>query len=629
MLSFGGVFAAEDNEPVSITIDYSGIAENNQTITVDFADEWLLQPDDEYNHKLMRSSFVLAAAGFRDGTKDLAHKDYNILDFFAQAGFTEPRTVDFDVTPSIDTIGTAIAYKKAGASTLIAVSVSGNNYQGEWAGNMVIDDDNRVKGFNDAADRVTERLEQYIIDYDLHGDLRLWTAGYSRSAAVVNDFAADAVDSGRFQGVYAYTFATPRTTREPNPGRYHYIFNLINPLDVIPMVPFPEWGFERYGIDLFLPAIETNSSWYKLAQKAIELYEATTGETIIINPQMDMYLHTLLDYVAYFIDSSAKYQASIQSPLVGFMETHSFRSLIHDLLKLISFDSIRDYLIRRNEVARYHMHEFYNFLDYLNQLLYKWILAKRDPENLDLYWEFDNRVIENLACNHMDGTYRSWLFSSDDPESLLSRESKYAHVVIRGDVDVEVYDENDDFIVTIDHDGNYLPYFMDIIRRPFYTGKTSDTLIYGERQGDRTLIVLPLDQTFSVGVYSHKDQTLRISYVEYSTDKLRGTVLYIYEDEFEAGEYYIGEFDSETEKLTSDELRNLGVLTVEPWSNEVVYSPTAVMRLENDGIPHPTPKLLIALIVFVMLLFVALIVLIVIGIIRIIKKILKKPAAVQ
>ena len=31
------------------------------TITIDFSDEWLLQPDNEYNHKLMQASFVMAA----------------------------------------------------------------------------------------------------------------------------------------------------------------------------------------------------------------------------------------------------------------------------------------------------------------------------------------------------------------------------------------------------------------------------------------------------------------------------------------------------------------------------------------------------------------------------------------
>ena len=101
----------------------------------------------------MQSSFVLAAAGFRDGEKDLAHKDYNILDFFAQAGFTEPRTIDFDVTPTIDTIGSAMAFKKVGGATLIAVSISGNNYQGEWAGNVMVDDDNRGR------DSIMPRIE--------------------------------------------------------------------------------------------------------------------------------------------------------------------------------------------------------------------------------------------------------------------------------------------------------------------------------------------------------------------------------------------------------------------------------------------------------------------------------------
>ena len=613
----------------TITVEYSGAEKNNQTITVDFSDGWLMQPDDVYNHKLMQASFALAAASFRDKTRDIAQRDFNILDFFAQAGFTDPQTYDFHVIPSIDTIGTAIAYKNVGDATLIAVSISGNNYQGEWAGNLTVDDENRVKGFNDAADKVMGRLKDYIHERRLRGNLRLWTAGYSRSAAVTNDFAADAVDSGLFEAVYAYTFATPRTTREENADQYHTIFNLLNPFDMVPLSPFPEWGFHRYGIDLFFPAIESDSRWFMLQEDVFLNYFELYGEKIVLNPQINKNLHTVFDYLAFFINSADSYKTNVQNPLVEFIQTRDLRTLIHDISKLISFNTIREYMLRRDTIARYQMHELYNFLDFITQFVYLGLIGQHDVDAENIYWDPALSVQENLAFNHYDKTYRAWLFSTDNPEDLLSREANYAHVVIQGDVDVDVFDENFDFIVSISNKFDSYSYELDDVHMPDYKGVDSDTFVYFELQKGQTLIILPLDQVFHVGIYSNQDQTIRVSYVEFSADRLRGNVRYVYLDNYDAGEYYVETFDPEKEReYTTEDLLNMGVLVEEPWSNNIVYSPTAIMRLENEGIPHPSPRILIGLILFVLLLFLIIFILIIILICKILKRILKKrPSA--
>ena len=621
---FSGVFAL-GSDPLSITVEYSGAESANQSITVDFSDEWLLEPDNIYNHKLMQASFVLAAAGFRDKTRNLSQKDHNILDFFAQAGFIEARTIDFDVTPSIDTIGTAIAHKRAGDKILIAVSVSGNNYQGEWAGNLTIDDDNRVKGFNDAADKVTERLETYIRDYDLKGDLRLWTAGYSRSAAVTNDFAADATDSGLFHAVYAYTFATPRTTRETDVEKYQNIFNLINPSDMVPMTPFPEWGFKRYGVDLFLPSVETNSNWYDLQAKALSVFKSVSDEEIIINPQMNKNLHTVFDYLAFFVSSANSYTTTYQSPLVNFIKDRDLSALFHDLSEHISFNAISKRLIRRDKIIRYQIHELYNFLDYLSQLIYTGFIAQKDLYPVNFDWESGLSVQENIAFNHYDKTYRSWLFSTDDPEALLSRTAEYAHVVIQGDVDVDVLDGNGDFLVHFTNKSNYVSFSEDDILIPSFEGGVSRSFVYGERMGNQTLIILPPDQVFTVGIHSNKNQKIQVSYTEYSAEKLQADVCYIYIDEYDKGEYYPEVFDPDKERNYSpEELQAMGVLVVEPWSGDIVYSPTAVMRLENSGIPHPSPMIMILIIMLILGLLTALVIRILLGICRVFRKLLRK-----
>ena len=305
ILLFAAFFPVSADEGLcSVTIHYSGAGKEQQTITIDFADEWLLQPDDVYNHKLMQASFGLAAAGFRDKEHDLSQKDYNILDFFSQLGFADPRTEDFNKITSINTIGTAMAHKKIGDSEIIAVSVSGNNYQNEWQSNLTIDDENRPEGFNKAADKVWDRLMKYIEDNQLNGSLRLWISGYSRAAAVSNITAADAVESGLFEAVYGYTIATPRTTKDTDADKYSDIFNIINPFDPVPMVPYPEWGFVRYGTDLFLPSMETDSAYAVKKLRADEYCMEAYGHDLHYNPVVNSQLHTILDQSLFFISSS-------------------------------------------------------------------------------------------------------------------------------------------------------------------------------------------------------------------------------------------------------------------------------------------------------------------------------------
>ena len=223
--------------------------------------------------------------------------------------------------------------------------------------------------------------------------------------------------------------------------------------------------------------------------------------------------------------------------------------------------------------------------------------------------------------------YRSWLFSNDDPETILSREAKYAHVVIQGDVDVDVFDSNGDFIVHFGSQNNSVSYSGEDVRMPSFEGGLSKSLIYGERQGYQTLIILPLDQVFTVGIYSNKSQKIQVSYAEYSADKLHADVRYIYIDEYDMGEYYPEVFDPEKEReYTAEDLQDMGVLVVEPWSGDIVYSPTAVMRLENKGVPHISPRVLLLFGLLVLVLLIFLFILIIIRIYIFFKKIRKKSS---
>ena len=595
----------------SVTASYSGAVEF-QTITVDFCDEWFLQPDDQYNHKLMQATFAMAVTAFRSQIYDNA-KDHDILDYFDKTGFTEPQSDDFNRETGINTIGTVIAHKKIGDETVIAVAISGNNYKNEWLSNFTIDDKERPAGFNSAAHKVMSRLENYIRTHQLTGNLRLWVTGYSRSAAIANMFSADAVDLQRFQEVYTYTFATPRTTRESNPERYSNIFNLINPEDVVPMVPFAEWGFARYGIDMFLPSISTDSHYMEKYYDALE--NGRFGDEVdppIFNPRIRRTLHTVFDYLAFFISNSELYADQVQNPLIDFYQNKDIGALLREIGTRIDFKAIWESFTKNRTMFWFYVNEVYNFLDFNIQTLFTSYIAHKYAAE-DEYWNKDLSLLENVAFSHLEKTYRAWLFSSDDPSQIFKYYPDYFHFTILGDVDVEIYDEKGALITCIDHNGNE-NHDLNSLRWPDFQGEVSKTMFYIERYENQTLFVTPADQVYTVYVYSHKEQDIRVTCVRYDVEKLRGSVQYIYTADYEKGEGYAETVDPAMERLNPEDIPEdfTEVQLVRPWKDVIVYSPTVIMRLENidslleENLPlmivlHVVINLLLALVIFLII----------------------------
>ena len=605
--------AGAENECFSVTASYSG-AVDLDTITVDFCDEWFLQPDDQYNHKLMQATFAMAVTAFRSQIYDDA-KDHDILDFLDKTGFIEPRSDDFNRETGINTIASVIAHKKIGDETVIAVAISGNNYKNEWLSNFTIDNKERPAGFNSAAEKVKARLENYISTHQLTGNLRLWVTGYSRSAAIANIFSAEAVDSRRYQAVYAYTFATPRTTRESDPERYSCIFNLINPEDVVPMVPFAEWGFARYGVDLFLPSISTDSGYMEKYQKALS--SGRFGDEVeppIFNPRIRRELHTDFDYLAFFIDNAQLYADQLQKPLIDFYQDKDAGSFLREILSSISFKEILESFAKNRTMFLFYLNEIYNFLDFNVQTLFLSYIAHKYAFE-DGYWNKNLSLLENVAFCHLEKTYRAWLFSSDDPAEIFKHNPDYFHYTIMGDVDLEIFDENGALIANIDHDDED-DYDLSSIHWPGFKGEISKTRLYMERSRNRnrTMIVVPADQIYTVHIYSNKDQNIRVTCVKYDAEKLRGDVRYFYYAEYDKGEGYEETLDPTLERLTPEEIPEDfdEVQLFEPWRDVFEYSPSVIMQLENsERILQRNLPLIILLHVIINLILALLIILII------------------
>ena len=163
---------------------------------------------------------------------------------------------------------------------IVAVVVRGTFGRDEWISNVNVanswgekpnPDPEKMphyhEGFSRAANSVLEALESYVVSNRIDlAKAKILVTGHSRGAAVANiigarlDTAAESekgpIAAVKGENVFVYTFATPGVSVRPTDGmkdpKYGNIFNVVNPEDIVPCVPFNFWGSQRFGHDLYL-----------------------------------------------------------------------------------------------------------------------------------------------------------------------------------------------------------------------------------------------------------------------------------------------------------------------------------------------------------------------------------------
>lgn len=292
-------------------------------------DAWFGQDDTVYNHELARTASVLAAlayseSGYYQSSGD--HPPY-MENALSELGFSEVDTEAYRfrsqvvdevlnlVTSDTDVVAYTVARKRVyehGASAssgaaaqveaegvlgdgdganvtsardIIVVSVRGS-YGSEWLSNLDLsrDEGGDHGGYVRAAHEIAEHLNTWIASSRLDGaDVSVLLVGHSRGGAVANLVAAELDDMRAsaptsIDQVYAYTFASPATTLNPEArdARYDNIFNIANPADIMPSLPLRSWGYERYGIDLELP-VDGSAGFDDLDARMRAVYEDSVG----------------------------------------------------------------------------------------------------------------------------------------------------------------------------------------------------------------------------------------------------------------------------------------------------------------------------------------------------------------
>ena len=287
-----------------------------------------LQPE------LAIASLCLEMAAFTNGDNQnwdstLSAQDtrraYNIQRLYETLGFTNAQYVNYDkpLTFTSDKVAFSMAMKyidngKGGTDTLVAVPIRGGGYGGEWSSNFNLtlgweyaDYYNHI-GFEAAARKAQDSVEQYLDSLDVRGDVKIWLVGFSRGAAVANILAhclaEDPTPGGikiQRKNLYAYTFATPAgVCGKQRDGSDSNIYNFISPVDVVPMAAPAQWDYDRYGVTVKLP--DTMSD--EVCRHFRQLSDAE-GD-VKITPSQRILLNDLLGWACDLVPDTANYYSS-------------------------------------------------------------------------------------------------------------------------------------------------------------------------------------------------------------------------------------------------------------------------------------------------------------------------------
>lgn len=241
-------------------------------------DDNLLKGDSrEYNKSLATMTYELAIASMSSQRVAYPKKSQNLRAYLEDNGFVDfEANGDYKKKMTTETMGVACAHKKIVDSgkeyTLLVIAPRSAGYEAEWGNNFVMseraDDTEDCAGFKNAKDIVLGFAKQYIADHGISGDIKVWTAGYSRGAGVTNQVAAGLLNKPQYYlgkninlapgNLYCYTYGTPSGASTSGAGgsgtegvyddsKFDYIHNTWEGYDIVTVAAPKSFGFNKYG----------------------------------------------------------------------------------------------------------------------------------------------------------------------------------------------------------------------------------------------------------------------------------------------------------------------------------------------------------------------------------------------
>ena len=283
-------------QQINVTMHSHLTSEDEYQDTVTYDDAYFLRDSHYANYDLALLSAFGCGAAYVDGSDKTGRK---ITSFLQDTGFEDIALNQYysrNITLE-DSIGVVIGKKtiinQGNEFTLLAVFPRNGGYGYEWYGDFNIGASGAHTGFLLARDEILRFMKSYINKYDVTGDVKVWTAGYSRGAAAAGFVAGYLVDNPNYLGdkvnitaddIYSYNIATPNCIptgiiasdilnvsgdrgegfydsegeayiyngaddfiHPDSDGKYDCIHNFVADGDFIPTLPPEKWDFTRYG----------------------------------------------------------------------------------------------------------------------------------------------------------------------------------------------------------------------------------------------------------------------------------------------------------------------------------------------------------------------------------------------
>lgn len=266
-----------------------------------YSDSFFCHPAFEYDDHLASMSLAVAAASSSSSREPCtpegyADKSRNVRAILDDIGLCDIAVNDdYRRKPTKDSVGVVCGHKSiihdGVTCTLLAVIPRSASYEAEWGNNFVLGSQGDAEGFDAASNKVLSFIRGYIREYKLSGRIKVWTAGYSRGAAISDLISKKLIDAPRdYLGgsvtlapadLYAYTFGTPSAAvldNSPHSDMYRGIFNLYSDCEFVSLLAPSEMDFARYGTDIAVNRAEDRDRMLELleicSKSEYELYSS-------------------------------------------------------------------------------------------------------------------------------------------------------------------------------------------------------------------------------------------------------------------------------------------------------------------------------------------------------------------
>ena len=272
-----------------------------------WSDDWFFTDGRKTDYRLaaLSAAASIASAGyFTSNAADFSKRDSNVREFLTAMEFEDIQANNTFYRENLaDSLACAVAHKtiRSGGktATLLAIIPMSANYHDEWAGDFNVGPDALHAGFLAGRDEALRFARQYAETYGIRGEIKVWTAGHSRGAAIANLLGAFFAEGGASylgsgvtvapEDVYCYTFATPATVLDsgatkaqllsvagsraaypqdtpgdafaygasdaaavmkPDDDTFSCIHNCRMAYDLITLLPPKQWGFTVFGTEI-------------------------------------------------------------------------------------------------------------------------------------------------------------------------------------------------------------------------------------------------------------------------------------------------------------------------------------------------------------------------------------------